>query len=157
MPAHTVLIIDDAEPIREGVRLILEDAGVFVLEARDGREGLDLLRQSDTPLVVLLDLMMPHMSGVELLYAVAAEPEFASRDAYIIFSAAHALTAATLRSFLLGKRMFYLPKPFDINELVSIVEQAALVLDSDAVGGETEVDAQAPAQMPRTRDTLGGT
>jgi CheY-like chemotaxis protein len=92
-PAQTVLIIDDEEPIRDAVHFILEEAGFAVLEASDGGAGLALLRASEVPLVVLLDLMMPGMSGLELLRAVAAEPALADRDAYIIFSAARAFSA----------------------------------------------------------------
>jgi CheY-like chemotaxis protein len=163
MPAHTVLVIDDDEPIREVVRLTLEleEAGFTVLEASNGLEGLDVLRGSDTPLVVLLDLMMPFMSGMELLHAVAAEPTLAARDAYIIFSAARASSGATLGSSLPGQRLFDLPKPFDLDELVSIVEQAALLLDSTAADRESPAGAPVPGPgtlaPSGTQDTAVGT
>jgi hypothetical protein len=59
--------------------------------------------------VVLLDLMMPGMSGTDLLRAVAAEPALATRDAYIIFTAARPFSAPTLRLHLPDKRLFDLP------------------------------------------------
>ena len=130
-PARTVLVIDDEEPIRNAVRFILDDAGFAVLEAPDGRVGLDLLRTSDGPLVVLLDLLMPSMDGVAMLRKVAAEPELGARHAYIIFSAARGFTAPTLNLYLPGKRLFDLPKPFDIEDLVAIVKQAACYLDDE--------------------------
>jgi CheY-like chemotaxis protein len=73
-PVRSVLVVDDEEPIRNAVRYTLQEAGYTVLEAPDGCVGLDLLRASDAPLVILLDLMMPGMSGIELLRAVAADP-----------------------------------------------------------------------------------
>jgi CheY-like chemotaxis protein len=92
-PPHIVLVIDDEDPIRDAVRTILEEEGYMVLEAPNGGIGLDLLRASEGSLVVVLDLMMPGMSGIELLHVVVSEPALANRDAYIIFSAAHAFTA----------------------------------------------------------------
>jgi CheY-like chemotaxis protein len=133
-PARAVLIIDDEEPIRDAVRFILDDAGFAVLEAPDGRAGLDLLHTSNAPLVVLLDLMMPNMSGIELMHRVAADPILSERDAYIIFSAARAFSAPTpLRYYVLGKQLFALAKPFNLDDLVAVVEQAACYLD-DAPG-----------------------
>jgi DNA-binding response OmpR family regulator len=144
--ARTVLVIDDEEPIRDTVRAILEEAGYVVFEAPDGRAGLHLLRESGGPLVVLLDLMMPGISGIGLLRAVAADPVLAGRDAYIIFSAARAFTVPTpLRYFMSGKRLFDVPKPFDIDNLVAVVEQAARQLDSER--DEAEVVASGPGQL----------
>src|SRR5690242_5982339 len=58
---QTVLIIDDEDGVRFGIRLALEECGYAVIEATNGRVGLTHLRQTTVPLVVLLDLMMPHM------------------------------------------------------------------------------------------------
>src|SRR5215472_3968619 len=104
---RTVLVIDDEDPIRNVVRITLQEAGYTVLEAPDGRRvELELLRTSDSPLVILLDLMMPGMSGIELLRAVVANPPLNTHHAYIIFSAARAFTAPTLHFYLPGKRLF---------------------------------------------------
>jgi two-component system, OmpR family, KDP operon response regulator KdpE len=134
-PARTVLVIEDEEPIRNAVRFILDEEGYAVLEAPNGRVGLDLLRANDGPLVVLLDQFMPEMSGAELLRAVAAEPELGARHAYIIFSASQELSAPTMRRYLPGKRLFDLPKPFDIDDLVAVVEQAARHVEGECDAG----------------------
>jgi CheY-like chemotaxis protein len=155
-PPRTVLIIDDEEPIRDAVRFVLEEADFAVLEASDGRTGLALLRASAEPLVVLLDLMMPSMSGIELLRLVAAEPELAARDAYIIFSAARAFSAPTLRFYLPGRRMFDLPKPFNLDNLVAIVAQAALQLDEEPDADDGTAVVGAPMQAMGAEDTSGG-
>lgn len=122
---RTVLVIDDEETIRGAVRLTLEDVGYEVVEAPNGRAGLDELRASAVPMVVLLDLMMPGGSGLELLSKVHAEPEIAERHVFIIFTAARAFAAATLLAYLPGKHLFNLPKPFAIDELIATVEEAA--------------------------------
>ncbi|HEV2460505.1 MAG TPA: response regulator [Ktedonobacterales bacterium] len=157
MPAQTVLIIDDEEPVRDAVHFILEEAGFAVLEASDGGAGLALLRASEVPLVVLLDLMMPGMSGIELLRAVAAEPALADRDAYIIFSAARAFSAPTLRFYLPGKRLFDLPKPFELDDLVAMVERAARQLDGERAGDDGTAVVGVPTQAMGAEDTSGGT
>ena len=56
-------MIEDDEDIREGVRILLEGEGYEVLEAKNGREGLKLLAEG--PDLVILDIMMPGMSGLK--------------------------------------------------------------------------------------------
>jgi CheY-like chemotaxis protein len=156
VPVHTVLIIDDEEPIRDAVRFILDEADYAVQEAPDGREGLELLRASKTPLVVLLDLMMPGMSGIELLRTLSAEPEMAARHAYIIFSAARAFSTPTLQFYLPGKRLFDLPKPFNLDELIAIVELAVQQLDGERETGDGLATVDTPAQATDTDGTPSG-
>lgn len=133
VPSVTVLVIDDEDVIRNSVRLILEDAGYDVCEAADGRAGLSVLRAATSPMVVLLDLMMPRMSGVSLLREVSADPSLAARHAFILFTAARAFRAETLVFYLPGRRLFEVPKPFAIEELVATVERAAQELGSVSV------------------------
>jgi two-component system, response regulator, stage 0 sporulation protein F len=126
-----VLVVEDEEPIRNAVRFILDEEGYAVLEAPNGIVALDLLRTSDEPLVVLLDQLMPDMSGIELLRVVAAEPVLVARHAFIIFSASSEFWVPTAKVYLPGRRLFALPKPFDIDDLVAVVEQAARYLDGE--------------------------
>ncbi|MGH2484765.1 MAG: response regulator [Ktedonobacterales bacterium] len=130
MSSHAVLIIDDEETIRGAVRLTLEDAGYEVVEAANGRVGLDRLHAARASLVVLLDLMMPGGSGLEFLGKIRAEPEVAARHVFVIFTSARAFTPATLRSYLPGKRLFNLPKPFALDDLVAVVDEAARYSES---------------------------
>ncbi|HEV2405990.1 MAG TPA: response regulator, partial [Ktedonobacterales bacterium] len=58
------LVVDDDVDTRDVVRLLLEDVGYVVSEAKDGEQALDMLRASDVPLVVLLDLDLPRIDGV---------------------------------------------------------------------------------------------
>src|SRR5262245_40153762 len=87
-----VLIADDDLDIRETLALYLEQEAHRVLMAADGQEMLDLLRASPTPLVVLADQFMPHVSArhlVELLYA--APPELTRHAFVFVTGAPHAL------------------------------------------------------------------
>ncbi len=66
MPIHA-LVVEDDEDIREMLALVLELDGCRVSRAADGREAMDVLARDDLPSVVVLDLMMPNLSGCDVL------------------------------------------------------------------------------------------
>jgi len=107
-----ILVIEDDEDTRETVQLALEPVGYVVTLARDGREGLELLRAMDPPCVILLDLMMPVMNGVEFLATVATNPSLASIPV-VVFSA-YRNVAGTFTA------VDFLPKPFDLHNLLAL-------------------------------------
>src|SRR4051812_23597849 len=83
-PAQTVMIVDDERSILESLGKIFEREGVQVLSASDGATALDLLRKHRVG-VLLTDLMMPGMTGMDLLKAartVAPETEVVLMTAY---------------------------------------------------------------------------
>jgi YesN/AraC family two-component response regulator len=72
LPPVRLLTVDDEEAIRSGIAAYFEDSGFLVSEASDGLAGLELIRQS-RPDIVITDLRMPRMDGLELIDAVTAE------------------------------------------------------------------------------------
>jgi CheY-like chemotaxis protein len=66
---YLVLIAEDDEPLAEALALVVADAGYTALRAAHGREAFDLYRQR-RPALIITDLMMPYMSGAELIVAV---------------------------------------------------------------------------------------
>jgi CheY-like chemotaxis protein len=70
-----VLIIDDDDDIRQTVTDALEMEHLVVHSARNGQEGLDLIRAGLRPCLILLDMMMPVMDGWKFAQAMAADPE----------------------------------------------------------------------------------
>ncbi len=62
----TILVIDDQEPIRSLLRIALEGAGHEVLEASNGRLGLELYRERSADLIIT-DIVMPEMNGLEMM------------------------------------------------------------------------------------------
>jgi two-component system, OmpR family, phosphate regulon response regulator PhoB len=64
--SDTVLIVDDEELIRETVALHLTDDGFNAVMAEDGRQALDLMRQRDRVDLIILDLMLPFLNGLDL-------------------------------------------------------------------------------------------
>ena len=126
----TVLVVDDDQAIREVVRLVLEQEGHTVREAADGPEGLSALRASAEPMVVLLDDLMPHLSGMEVLAEVAREPALAAGHAYILMTGSARIVAGGTTPELARLRVLIVPKPFDITDLAETVKQAAAGLPS---------------------------
>ena len=69
---HRALIVDDSAAVRQSVRWILEPAGLAVLEAPDGVAALEVLRAEKVD-VLIADLNMPRMDGLELIRAMRAD------------------------------------------------------------------------------------
>src|SRR5436190_416272 len=74
----TVLIVEDEPDIRESLREVLEDEGYTVAVASNGKEGLAQLARLSKPCAVVLDIIMPVMSGNELYNAMQADPALAA-------------------------------------------------------------------------------
>ncbi len=109
-----VLIVDDDPTIRELVGEVLADAGHEVVGAPDGTVALDLAERQ-RPALILLDVCLPCMSAEEFAQAYRRRP--GPRAPIIVFTAGDG-AAHTARIGAVG----YLPKPFDIEQLVEIVE-----------------------------------
>jgi CheY-like chemotaxis protein len=81
-----ILIVDDDPSIRYVLRLILEREGYEVLEAGHGEAALAMIRPNPLPDVVMTDLMMPIMGGVELIHRLRAEPRTAKIPIVVVSS-----------------------------------------------------------------------
>jgi DNA-binding NtrC family response regulator len=69
---QTVLLVDDEAAVRRFAARVLEREGYLVHEARDGAEALDLVRKGGSFEVVVSDIVMPRLNGVELMQALAS-------------------------------------------------------------------------------------
>ena len=105
-----ILVVDDDEDFREGVRAELERKGYQVEEAREGQEALGMIQQKP-PLLVLLDLQMPVMNGRELLTRLRQSDELADVPVVVLSSFGYEWEAE-----LMGAQG-YLGKPFEPVEL----------------------------------------
>ncbi len=112
-----VLVIEDEKEIRDLVRYNLERAGFRVAVAGDGEEGLERVLAA-RPDAVVLDLMLPGRSGLEVLGELRGEP--ATRDRPVIVLTARAAEMDKLLGFEHGADD-YLTKPFSPRELVARV------------------------------------
>ena len=114
----TILVVDDEAPIVDLVRFTLEDADVRVVEASDGAAALDLARRIK-PDLVLLDVHMPRLDGLEVCRQLRREPDFA-RTPIIMLTAAGQETDRS--SGLSAGADEYLTKPFSPLALLALVE-----------------------------------
>jgi CheY-like chemotaxis protein len=116
-----VLVIDDEAALRLLCRVNLEATGIEVLEATDGPSGLDKAR-AERPDVIVLDMMMPGMTGVEVAEELLAGES--TKDVPIIFLSARAELRDRERGQDSGG-IVYLSKPFNPLELGPLVERLA--------------------------------
>ena len=121
---YCVLVVDDDPSIRRMIVAALKRDGYVFHEAPNGKEALDLMRR-EHPNVVVLDLMMPVLSGWDVLQARELEPDL-KKIPVIIISANRAPEVATA----VDKGICaFLPKPFDIGALSALV-RSCLPLNS---------------------------
>ena len=116
-PAARVLVIDDDPVILELLRINFEIEGFEVLRAADGEEGLQRAR-TDEPDVVLCDIMMPRLDGLELLTRLRHDPLTAHLP--VVLLSAKAQKVEVERGLALGADD-YVTKPFDPLELLDRV------------------------------------
>ena len=117
--APTVLVIDDEAGILETLRILLKNEGFTVLTALGGKAGLDTL-ETATPDIVLSDIRMPTVSGIEVLAAVKArDPQLP-----VVLMTAQASMQSAIQAVNEGA-FYYIQKPFRNDELVAILRRAA--------------------------------
>lgn len=115
--AGLILVVDDDSGTRGWVRAALELEGYAVATAVDGSEALKQLRTSE-PALILLDVRLPVLSGAEVLAALRLQ----GFDGPVICMSAGTISAAEALGFGAAA---YLPKPFDIDRLLTLVAQFA--------------------------------
>jgi len=121
---QTVLIVDDNASVRCMLRLVLTGHDYFTLEAADGAEAVDALRASPVPLVVLLDLLMPRMTGLDVLDLVDASKEL-TRHVYIVMTSEKRTLDADHADLLMRHDIPLMEKSFNLNRLLGEVSRAA--------------------------------
>jgi CheY-like chemotaxis protein len=114
---RNVLVVDDELPVREILRRFLKQAGYEVSGASNGKEALELMQKGPLPDLIVLDLMMPVMSGFEVLTALRANPTWSKIPVIVLtatmgYSAGRLLVDATLQ------------KPFEMVDVQAAIHVA---------------------------------
>jgi CheY-like chemotaxis protein len=122
--AH-VFVVDDDPGIRAVLRSALEAEDHAVLEAADGVSALEGLRASAWPLVVLLDLRMPHLDGAGVLGTVAGDRVLAQRHRFLLLTANPLPLPLALGTLLACLNVPVVSKPFDVDTLLDVVAHLA--------------------------------
>jgi CheY-like chemotaxis protein len=143
-----VLVVDDDRDIRELLRVVLESDGYTVETVNDGVAALEVLTRTDEIWIVLLDINMPRMTGLEVCARLSALDTLAARHIVVLMTAGRfpdGDAPPPVRALL--------PKPFDLHALQARIAELADVelgmdvnydsrasdaLDSITVMGEPE-------------------
>ncbi|MGY3187790.1 response regulator transcription factor [Lysinibacillus sp. RS5] len=115
MSKETILIVDDEKDIRNLIAIYLKNEGFDVLEASDGEEGLNLLKKHKVHLIVL-DIMMPNVDGIEMCMKVRKIAEMP-----IIMLSAKSQDMDKITGLTLGADD-YVTKPFNPLELIARIK-----------------------------------
>ncbi len=115
-----VLVVDDEEAVRNLLQRVLKEAGYSVVTAADGQEALYKVSLGEAK-VVLLDIHMPGMSGIEVLQKLAAD----RTDYCVIMVTADVDLDTAIESLKIGA-YDYITKPFDRDDVKQKVQQAIL-------------------------------
>lgn len=113
----TILVVDDEKPVRQFLVAAFEQEGHQVLEAYHGRHALNVLASSGVrPDLVLSDVMMPIVGGVELCGILKADASTADIPV-VLMSAAHSRASA------ISSADAVIAKPFDLDTLDALIER----------------------------------
>lgn len=117
MPAPTVLIVDDEQPLARILAFAFENEGCVVDVASDGVDCLNRISRSD-PSVVLMDIMMPRLDGIDTIRLLRQNR--LHRDLIIVAMSAQGTEETEARAMAAGADLF-VPKPFEIGKTIDTV------------------------------------
>jgi two-component system, OmpR family, alkaline phosphatase synthesis response regulator PhoP len=129
-----VLVCDDERHIVRLIQVNLEREGYKVVTAYDGKDGLEKVK-AEKPDLMVLDVMMPYMDGIEVLKNLRRDP--ATETLPVIMLTAKAQDKDVFEGYHYGADM-YLTKPFNPRELISFVKRIAQGNGND--GGPTRYE-----------------
>ena len=118
--AKKVMVVDDSRTMRQQVGIILTAAGFEVIEADDGIDGLEKIQQTADLAMVLCDINMPRMDGLDMLAAVKRDPRFT--DLPFLMLTTEGQPALITRAKQSGARG-WIVKPFKPDLLVAAVRR----------------------------------
>jgi two-component system, chemotaxis family, chemotaxis protein CheY len=117
-PHHSVLIVEDDRDFRDALQTLLTLHGLDVFCALDGQEALDMLHRGLGPCVILLDLMMPRMSGAQFRHAQQGDPDLQTIPVVVLSASANGRTEARAMGI-----SDFMKKPIDLDHLLETVER----------------------------------
>lgn len=120
MASNKILVIDDTTVVRVKVREMLPPGNFQVLEAKDGLEGLNLIRQEKFSLI-MLDFLLPKMSGWEVFQQIQAQSDLRKTPLVIMSGRKEEVTEKISEPF---EYFEFLGKPFDQKQLISAIKSA---------------------------------
>ncbi len=120
MASHKIVVIDDSAVIRNMVRDMLPKGNFEVLEAKDGVQGINLIRQ-ERPNLIMLDFLLPRMSGWEVFQQIQLQPELQSIPLVLMSGRKEEVTEKLQEPF---EYFEFVQKPFDQKILIGAIKTA---------------------------------
>jgi len=141
--SHKILVIDDSKVIRMRVREMLPPGNFEVLEAKDGIEGLNLIRQ-EHPNLIMLDFLLPKKSGWEVFQEIQTHSELQTIPLVLMSGRKEEVTEKISEPF---EYFAFVEKPFEKKQLVDAIKEAM------RKAGSRPVTAPAPTGSPASADS----
>ncbi len=120
MPSRKILVIDDSRVIRVRVKEMLLPGNFEVLEAKDGVEGLNAVRQ-ERPNLIMLDFLLPKLSGWEVFQQIQAQPDLQRIPLVLMSGRKEEVTEKIPEPF---QYFEFIEKPFEKNQLIEAIKSA---------------------------------
>lgn len=120
MARQKILVIDDSRVIRRMVKDMLPAGNVEVIEAKDGVEGLHLIR-AESPTLIMLDFLLPKKSGWEVYQEVQKDPQLQLIPMMLMSGRKEEVTEKLPEPF---EYFAFVEKPFEKNQLVQAIREA---------------------------------
>jgi len=118
--SHKILVIDDSRVIRNMVRDMLPKGNFQVLEAKDGVEGMNCIRQ-ERPNLIMLDFLLPRMSGWEVFQQIQTQPDLQSIPLVLMSGRREEVTEKIPEPF---EYFEFVEKPFEQKDLIEAIKAA---------------------------------
>lgn len=116
----TVMVVDDAPLTRSTLKRLLVREGYEAVTANDGSEALQKLQAEIVPDVILLDIAMPDLDGLELLERLHNHPQWKALPVVMLTSVSDA--HAVHRAEQLGAKAFLVKAAFNVNEMMRLIK-----------------------------------
>lgn len=141
MSTHKILVIDDSKVIRMRVKDMLPEGNFDIIEAKDGLEGFNLIR-TENPNLIMLDFLLPKMSGWEVYQEIQKQLKFRSIPLVLMSGRKEEVTDKISEPF---EYFSFVEKPFDREQLVDAIRDAMMKakkqpLPSASAGSKTTVE-----------------
>jgi CheY-like chemotaxis protein len=118
--SHKILVIDDSKVIRMRVREMLPPGNFEVLEAKDGIEGLNLIRQ-ERPNLIMLDFLLPKMSGWDVFQEIQTHSDLQTIPLVLMSGRKEEVAEKITEPF---EYFAFVEKPFEKKQLVDAIKEA---------------------------------
>ena len=122
MPTHKILVIDDSKVIRMRVKDMLPEGNFDIIEAKDGLDGFNLIR-TENPNLIMLDFLLPKMSGWEVYQEIQKQPQYRSIPLVLMSGRKEEVTDKIGEPF---EFFSFVEKPFDKEQLVDAIRDAMM-------------------------------